>query len=123
MHAKVKSSTQEKHREDNRGLLLDSSRPVAPQKSEKYPPRYGAQQRQDALWEGERTCCGINQLTQYQAGGNEALPPAWAESKVEGDGRPVYYWDGAIFMHTKHRPLPGVRLGKSESGMRARHSQ
>ncbi|KIK38149.1 hypothetical protein CY34DRAFT_809696 [Suillus luteus UH-Slu-Lm8-n1] len=92
-HAKAGSSTSAKQRE---GLPSDSSRPVAPQKSEKYPPRYGAQHRQDALWEG----------------GNEALPPGWTEYKVEGDDQPSYR-DEALFMYTAHRPLPGVRLDHS----------
>ncbi|KIK37097.1 hypothetical protein CY34DRAFT_810671, partial [Suillus luteus UH-Slu-Lm8-n1] len=53
-HAKAESSTSAKQREANQGQPSDSSRPVAHQKREKYPPRYGAQHRQDALWEGER---------------------------------------------------------------------
>ncbi|KAG2741877.1 WD40 repeat-like protein [Suillus brevipes Sb2] len=76
------------------GLPSDSSRSVAPRKSEKYPPRYGAQHRQDALWEG----------------GNEAPPPGWREIRSEGDGQPLYHWDDVVFMSTEHRPLPGVRL-------------
>ncbi|KAG2746974.1 WD40 repeat-like protein [Suillus brevipes Sb2] len=97
LDAKAESSTSAKQRETNKGQPSDSSRPVAPQKSEKYPPRYGAQHRQDALWEG----------------GNEALPPAWRESKAERDGRSLY-WDDAFLMHTAHRPLPGVRLDYSQ---------
>ncbi|KIK34465.1 hypothetical protein CY34DRAFT_812872 [Suillus luteus UH-Slu-Lm8-n1] len=92
MHANTGSSTSAKQRE---GLPSDSPRPVAPQKSEKYPPRYGAQHRQDALWEG----------------GNEALPPGWRESRTEGDDQ-ARYWNDALFMSTEHRPLPGVRLGE-----------
>jgi hypothetical protein len=52
-HTKAESSTSAKQREANQGQPSDSSTPVAPQKREKYPPPYGAQQRQDALWEGE----------------------------------------------------------------------
>ncbi|KAJ8597769.1 hypothetical protein M405DRAFT_803040, partial [Rhizopogon salebrosus TDB-379] len=33
--------------------LVDSPTPVAPLMSVKDPPPYGAQRRQDALWEGE----------------------------------------------------------------------
>jgi len=32
--------------------------------SEKDPPPYGAQQRQDALWEGEQSRCEIRWVTQ-----------------------------------------------------------
>ncbi|KAG2742146.1 WD40 repeat-like protein [Suillus brevipes Sb2] len=96
LDAKAGSSTSAKQREVNKGQPSDSSRPVAPQKSEKYPPRYGTQHRQDALWEG----------------GNEALPPGWTEDKEEGDAKPSY-WDDALFMSTEHRPLPGVRLDNS----------
>ncbi|KAG2747555.1 WD40 repeat-like protein [Suillus brevipes Sb2] len=92
-HAKAKSSTSAKQREANQGQRPDSSRPVAPQKREKFPPRYGAQQRQDALWEG----------------GNEALPPGWTEYEEEGDDQPSYR-DDALFMEAAHRPLSGVRL-------------
>ncbi|KIK42306.1 hypothetical protein CY34DRAFT_805050 [Suillus luteus UH-Slu-Lm8-n1] len=92
-HAKAESSTSAKHREANKAQPSDSSRPVAPQKREKYPPRYGAQHRQDALWEG----------------GNESLPPGWTGSEAEEDGK-LTYRNEAIFMHTAHRPLPGVRL-------------
>jgi len=31
---------------------------------EKDPPPYGAQQRQDALWEGEQSRCDIRWVTQ-----------------------------------------------------------
>jgi len=31
---------------------------------EKDPPPYGAQQRQDALWKGEQSCCDIRCVTQ-----------------------------------------------------------
>ncbi|KAG2738062.1 hypothetical protein P692DRAFT_201910484 [Suillus brevipes Sb2] len=93
MHAKAESSVSAKQRAANKGQPSDSSRPVAPQKREKYPPPYGAQHRQDALWEG----------------GNEALPPMWTEYEVEGDGQPLHL-DGAVFMTASHRPLPGVRL-------------
>ncbi|KAG2739519.1 WD40 repeat-like protein [Suillus brevipes Sb2] len=92
-HAKAESSTSAKQREANQGQRSDSSRPVAPQKREKFPPRYGAQQRQDALWEG----------------GNEALPPEWTEDEEEGDDQPRYL-DDALCMEAAHRPLPGVRL-------------
>jgi hypothetical protein len=54
MNAKAESSISAKQREADKTQPSDSSRPVAPQKREKYPPPYGAQHRQDALWEGER---------------------------------------------------------------------
>ncbi|KAG2753513.1 hypothetical protein P692DRAFT_20722463 [Suillus brevipes Sb2] len=62
MNAKAESSTSAKQREANQGQRSDSesSRPVVPQKREKFPPRYGAQHRQDALWEGERACRETN---------------------------------------------------------------
>jgi hypothetical protein len=60
MHAKAGSSTAAKQREANKGQPSNSTGPVTSQKSEKYPPRYGAQHRQDALWEGERAYCEIN---------------------------------------------------------------
>ena len=31
---------------------------------ENDPPPYGAQQRQDALWEGEQSCCDIRYVPQ-----------------------------------------------------------
>jgi hypothetical protein len=102
-----------KQREANRGALSDSSGSVAPLKREKNPPPYGAQHRQDALWEGELVYCEIDQLTQYRAGGNEALPPMWKESKAVGIAEPLYQ-DGALFMTTYQRPLPGMRLGERQ---------
>jgi hypothetical protein len=57
LHAKVGLSTSAKQREADKGQPSNSTKPVAPQKREKYPPRYGVQQRQDALWEGERARC------------------------------------------------------------------
>jgi hypothetical protein len=53
-YTKVESSTPAKQREENEGLPSDSIRPVTPGKREKNPPPYGAQHRQDALWEGKR---------------------------------------------------------------------
>jgi hypothetical protein len=100
-------------REANRGVLSDSSGSVAPLKCEKNPPPYGAQHRRDALWEGELVCCEIDQLTQYRAGGNEALPPMWTESELVGIAEPLYD-DEALFMDTYERPLPGVRLGERQ---------
>jgi hypothetical protein len=99
------------HREANRGVLSDSSGLVAPLKREKNPPPYGAQHRQDALWEGELVYCGIDQLTQYRAGGNKALPPMWTEGRVVGVTELLYY-DEALFISTNQRPLPGMRLGE-----------
>ncbi|KAG2743661.1 WD40 repeat-like protein [Suillus brevipes Sb2] len=59
--------------------------------SEKEPPPYGAQHRQDALWEG----------------GNEALPPLWQQYKASDV---IYYQDDTLTMVSWNRPLPGVRL-------------
>lgn len=59
---------------------------------EQDPPPYGAQHRQDALWEG----------------GNNAIPPEWEEFKMP-DGRTVYQ-DDSLTMSSWNRPLPGVRL-------------
>ncbi|KAG2336011.1 WD40 repeat-like protein [Suillus weaverae] len=59
---------------------------------EQNPPPYGAQLRQDALWEG----------------GNDAIPPEWEEFKMP-DGRTVYQ-DDSLTMSSWKRPLPGVRL-------------
>ncbi|KAG2339004.1 hypothetical protein BDR05DRAFT_1003686 [Suillus weaverae] len=57
---------------------------------EKVPPRYGAQHRQDALWEG----------------GNEALPPHWFQFKTLDDR--IVYCDDILAMVSWHRPLPGI---------------
>ncbi|KAJ8590157.1 WD40 repeat-like protein [Rhizopogon salebrosus TDB-379] len=65
---------------------------VAPLTSVKDPPPYGAQHRQDALWEG----------------GNEALPPRWHQFKA-GDGE-TQYQDNNLVMVSWKQPLPGVRL-------------
>jgi hypothetical protein len=94
-------------------VLSDSSGSVAPLKREKNPPPYGAQHRQDGLWEGELVDREIDQPTQYRAGGNEALPPMWIERKVVGIAEPLYY-DEALFMNTYQRPLPGMRLGERQ---------
>ncbi|KIK42314.1 hypothetical protein CY34DRAFT_805055 [Suillus luteus UH-Slu-Lm8-n1] len=59
-HAKAESSTSAKQSETNQGQQSNSTGPVAPQKRERYPPRYGDQHRQDALWEGERARCETN---------------------------------------------------------------
>jgi hypothetical protein len=103
-HAKPESSTSENQRQADRG-------PIPPLKREKNPPPYGAQQRQDALWEGELVDRETDQPTQYQAGGNEALPPMWTEGKAVGIAEPLYY-DEVLFMSTYQRPLPGLRLGE-----------
>ncbi|KAG2757559.1 WD40 repeat-like protein [Suillus brevipes Sb2] len=71
------------------------SKPPAPvvllRTSEKEPPPYGAQHRQDALWEG----------------GNEALPPLWQQFKVSDE---IQYQDDTLIMVSRNRALPGVRL-------------
>ncbi|KAG2060053.1 WD40 repeat-like protein [Suillus hirtellus] len=61
--------------------------------SAKYLPPYGAQHRQDALWEG----------------GNKALPPMWQQFKRSSIGETVYQ-DDRLTMVSWNRPLPGVRL-------------
>jgi hypothetical protein len=109
-HAKAESSTSAKQGKANKGQASNSTGPIAPQKREKYPPRYGEQHRQDALWEGEWACCETNGSTKYQAGGNDALPPGWTEIKEGDDQRS--YWDDTLFMRASDRPLPGVRLGE-----------
>jgi hypothetical protein len=103
-----------KQREENRGVLSGSSGSVAPLKREKNPPPYGAQHRQDALWEGELVDREIDQLTQYRAGGNEAFPPMWTKRKPVGSAEPLYY-DEAVFITTYERPLPGIRLGERQN--------
>jgi hypothetical protein len=110
-HPKTESSTSAKPKQADQGLLSDSPGPVAPLMREKNPLPYGAQHRKDALWEGELVYCEIDQLTQYQTGGNKALPPMWTEGKAEGVAKPLYY-DEALFMGTSQRPLPGLRLGE-----------
>ncbi|KAJ8582210.1 hypothetical protein M405DRAFT_576930 [Rhizopogon salebrosus TDB-379] len=71
--------------------LIDSPTRVAPLTSVKDPPPYGAQHRQDALWEG----------------GNEALPPRWQQFQVGGN---MGYQDDNLVMSSRNRPLPGVRI-------------
>ncbi|KAG1803347.1 WD40-repeat-containing domain protein [Suillus subaureus] len=73
-------------------VLLNSSARMRPVAGEKDPPSYGAQHRQDALWEG----------------GNGVLPPRWHQYKVP-DGR-THYQDDTLVMASSNRPLPGVRL-------------
>ncbi|KAJ8588425.1 WD40 repeat-like protein [Rhizopogon salebrosus TDB-379] len=75
-----------------RVALVDSPTRVAPLTSAKDPPPYGAQHRQDALWEG----------------GNEALPPLWQQFK-EWNGS-TQYQDNILIMTSWKQPLPGVRL-------------
>ncbi|KIK34469.1 hypothetical protein CY34DRAFT_812884 [Suillus luteus UH-Slu-Lm8-n1] len=65
---------------------------VAHRTSEKNPPPYGAQHRQEALWEG----------------GNEALPPRWQQ--FEGSDGSTRYQDDTLVLESSNRPLPGVRL-------------
>ncbi|KAG2739226.1 WD40 repeat-like protein [Suillus brevipes Sb2] len=72
--------------------LLHSPTHVAHRTSEKDLPPYGAQHRQEALWEG----------------GNEALPPRWQQYEAS-DGSTLYQ-DDTLVMESSNRPLPGVRL-------------
>ncbi|KAG2054103.1 WD40 repeat-like protein [Suillus hirtellus] len=61
--------------------------------SAKSLPPYGAQHRQDALWEG----------------GNETLPPMWQQFRTSSDGE-IRYQDDTLIIASWNRPLPGVRL-------------
>ncbi|KAG2741882.1 WD40 repeat-like protein [Suillus brevipes Sb2] len=72
--------------------LSHSPTHVAHRMSEKDPPPYGAQHRQEALWEG----------------GNEALPPRWQQ--FEGSSGDTQYQDDTLIMASSNRPLPGVQL-------------
>ncbi|KIK32402.1 hypothetical protein CY34DRAFT_156302, partial [Suillus luteus UH-Slu-Lm8-n1] len=65
---------------------------VAHRTSEMNPPPYGAQHRQEALWEG----------------GNDALPPRWQQYEASYGG--TRYQDDTLIMASPNRPLPGVRL-------------
>jgi hypothetical protein len=77
--------------------------------SEKEPPPYGAQHRRDALWEGKEPSCDTHQLTQLEAGGNEALPPLWRQFKASDK---ILYQDDTLTLVSSNRPLPGVRLSE-----------
>ncbi|KAG2742134.1 WD40 repeat-like protein [Suillus brevipes Sb2] len=72
--------------------LLHSSTHVAHRTNAKNPPPYGAQHRQEALWEG----------------GNEALPPHWQQ--FEGSDGSTRYQDDTLVITSSERPLPGLRL-------------
>ncbi|KAG2747533.1 hypothetical protein P692DRAFT_20736405 [Suillus brevipes Sb2] len=90
------SSTLVQQKDGDPGPMLDSPVVRAPRrKREKDSPRYGAQYRQDALWE---------------AGGNEALPPQWYQYQMLDDK--IAYQDITLAMPSRSRPLPGVRLGE-----------
>jgi hypothetical protein len=90
--------------------LEDSPTRVAPLMSVKDPPPYGAQHRQDALWEGEQPSCDAHWPTKQEAGGNKALPPRWQQFKTGGGE--TRYQDDDLVMGSFNRPLPGVRLGE-----------
>jgi len=45
---------------------------------EKDPPPYGAQQRQDALWEGEKSRCDIGWVTQQDTRRQSGAPSSVA---------------------------------------------
>ncbi|KAG2752823.1 WD40 repeat-like protein [Suillus brevipes Sb2] len=93
MLSEVSESSKSTGRRD--GQREAPSKPPAPvvllRTSEKEPPPYGAQHRQDALWEG----------------GNDALPPRWQQYKASDV---IYYQDDTLTMATSDRPLPGVRI-------------
>jgi hypothetical protein len=104
------SSTSAVRRDAQRGALSKSPAPALLLRTrEKEPPPYGAQHRQDALWEGKETSCDTHQLTQSEAGGNDALPPLWYQYKVSDV---IYYQDDTFTMASRGRPIPGVRLGE-----------
>ncbi|KAG2754207.1 hypothetical protein P692DRAFT_201784286, partial [Suillus brevipes Sb2] len=87
-------STSAGRRDGQRQAPLESLAPVALSwTSEKEPPPYGAQHRQDALWKG----------------GNEALPPLWQQFQVLDQ---TFYQDDTLVITSIYRPLPGVRLGE-----------
>ncbi|KAG2342754.1 WD40 repeat-like protein [Suillus weaverae] len=89
------SSASAERREAQREVLSNSPAPVVLLRtSAKDPPPYGAQHRQDALWEG----------------GNEVLPPVWHQFKTSGGE--TLYQDDTLMMTSWNRPLPGVRLGE-----------
>jgi hypothetical protein len=105
------SSTSAKWSEVRHEVLLNLPVLAIPLRtSAKDPPPYGAQHRQDALWEGKQPPCDTHQLTQLEAGGDKALPPLWHKYKLL-DGK-TRYQDGTLMMASWNRPLPGVRLGE-----------
>jgi hypothetical protein len=104
------SSTSAGRRDGQREAPSKSPAPVVLlPTSEKEPPPYGAQHRQDARWEGKEISCETHQLTQLEAGGNEALPPVWHQFKVSDT---IQYQDDTLTMTSFNLPLPGVRLGE-----------
>ncbi|KAG2744191.1 hypothetical protein P692DRAFT_20745256 [Suillus brevipes Sb2] len=89
------SGTSAGRRDGQRQAPANSPAPVAlPRTSEKEPPLYGAQHRQDALW---------------KVGGNDALPPLWQQFQVSDQ---TVYQDDTLVIASYNRPLPGVRLGE-----------
>jgi hypothetical protein len=106
---KEKSGGSTKRGEVKGVALVASPTRVAPLTSAKDLPPYGAQYRQDALWEGEQPGCDAHCPAKQEAGGNEALPPRWHQFEAEGD---MYYQDDNLVMSSLNRPLPGVRLGE-----------
>jgi hypothetical protein len=104
------SSTSAGRRDGQRQAPSKSPAPVVLLRtSEKEPPPYGAQHRQDALWEGKEPSCETHQFTQSEAGGNEALPPLWKQFKVSDK---IRFQDDTLTMPSLNRPLPGARLGE-----------
>ncbi|KIK35613.1 hypothetical protein CY34DRAFT_812020 [Suillus luteus UH-Slu-Lm8-n1] len=92
MLSEVSESSTSAGRRGQRQAPSKSPAPVVPLRtSEKEPPPYGAQHRQDALWEG----------------GNEVLPPLWRQFKVSDE---IQYQDDTLTLVSSNRPLPGVRL-------------
>ncbi|KAJ8584191.1 WD40 repeat-like protein, partial [Rhizopogon salebrosus TDB-379] len=92
LHDKAKSGGLTKRGKVKQVALVDSPKYITTLPSAKDPPPYGAQHRQDALWEG----------------GNEALPPRWQRFEM-GDGI-TQYQDDNLVMVSLNRPVPGVGL-------------
>jgi hypothetical protein len=106
LNEEAESSTSTRRSE----ALSHSPTHVAHRASEKDPPPYGAQHRQEALWEGKQPPCDTHQPNQLEAGGDEALPPRWQQFEaLDGSTR---YQDDTLPMLSSNRPLPGVRLGE-----------
>src|SRR6267154_5672258 len=74
VHEEAESSTSEKQTDVRRKALFDSPANLPPTGVTNLPP-YGAQHRQDALWEGEQLQCdSVNRLDKRQVGMKRSLP-------------------------------------------------
>jgi hypothetical protein len=106
---KAKSGRSTKQGKVKGVALVDSPTRIAPLRSAKDLPPYGAQHRQDALWKGESLSCDAHWPTKQDVGGNQALPPRWHQFEAEDD---MWYQDDNLVMISRNRPSPGVRLGE-----------